>query len=254
MSLLEKVKQNMENLGAANPAPSLTQTESLQKLRQAGTGRAGTEGSTPRRSNLQEVQTAEQGEEAFGQVQQSANLQSAQIGQAQDSIKQEENQSQRKWNEQQLNLREQLIRQTNDIITEYQQSGRQLDFQQEAARVEQLGVMMRLQDSKYTDKLKMEGKRARLDNALSFQDAMLRTVFEDEKGLLQSDLSFRRALKADQRDFTKYLSEIDLDFAMQMAKTDSSAANMQQMWTGIGNTTQAGIQAWQAYKTPPAKD
>ena len=46
----------------------------------------------------------------------------------------------------------------------------------------------------------------------------------------------------------KFMQNIDLDFAMQMANSEASAANAQQMWTGIGNLFPGAVKAYQAGK------
>lgn len=103
-----------------------------------------------------------------------------------------------------------------------------------------MGFMLRLGNTQYTDQLQSEGKRARLDNAVSFNENLQRSIFSEEMDLFSSSLEFRNYMYADARDAQKQLSELDIEFAMQVAMADNKAAGSQMMWSGIGSMVGAG--------------
>jgi len=267
-SLLDTVKQNSIALSAATPAsnPLLSATglqptggeatQGTAKLMAVGqTGKdVGLSGQTPQMSSLSErlasLQTLNQAKE----VTQEAQLQGVSLDQQHDQMQQEFSQASTQLTEQQVGAQEQFNQQFKGMLFEQTNQLKSLDLTKDKSRMEQMGFMLRLGNTQYIDQLQTAGKRARLDNAVSFNENLQRSIFSEEMDLFSNSLEFRNYMYADARDATRQLADMDLDFAMEIANADSKAANSQMMWSGFGNIASAGMSYAAKSPAAPAPD
>jgi len=253
-SLLDTVKQNSAALAspAANPllasatglAPTVGEaTEGIAGLTAtAQTGKALGPGQTPKLSSLGERLASVNALNQAKDISKQAQLQGVSLDQQADQLQQQHSQAVTQLNEQQLDTHQAFNQQVKGLLFDQQNQLKQLDLSRDKARMEQAGFMLRLGNQQYTDKLQMEGQRARLDNAAAFNEALQRSVFADELDLLSNSLDFRNYMMADTRDAQRQLGEMDIEFAIQIAASEAKAANSQMMWSGVGNLLSAGLQ------------
>lgn len=244
---------SLRQASVSAPTPSIqpNQTETVQSLINAKSGKANTTGEGPRISNIGEQQANAQ---AAAGVQQ--QLQQQQVGaQKQAGQIQQQDQDQaaktRTLSEETSKAMDDYLNQTQSTLDQYVQGTRQLDMNKDKAKLEQMGIVMRMANDNYVSNLQREGARARLNNDAAFNDALNRSVFADEEDLMQNDLQFRSMLNADDRSFNEGLANINLDFAVQMANSNNRAAANQQMWTGIGSLAGAGVKGAATYAQMP---
>lgn len=235
---------------AMNPsaAGGTDQTSLVSSLAQAKTGKAAPANgsSVPRASALGEEQAQSQTTSALDSLRQQGQLQSQQIGQAEEKQDTAAKLEGRQLDQRELEIADQYSRQTDQILADYQRNREKLDVTRNKARAEQLGFNLRLGNQKYMDDLKDAGRRGRLDNSLRFRDEINRTVFRDEQDMFTDDLAFHSLMRADQRTFTEQMASMDIDYALKLAETDNKQANQSMMWSGVGGLTQAGIQGYGA--------
>ena len=264
-SLLDTVKQNSSALSAATPAsnPLLSatglqptggeNTQGTANLLAVGqTGKdVGLSGQTPQMSSLSEriasLQTMNQAKE----VTQQAQLQGVSLDQQHDQMQQEFSQANTQLNENQVAANEQFNQQLKGMLFEQENQLKSLNLSKDKARMEQMGFMLRLGNTQYVDQLQNEGKKARLDNSVSFNENLQRSIFADEMDLFSNSLEFRNYMYADARDAQKQLADLDIDFAMQVAMSDNKAANSQMTWSGFGNLAGAGMSYAAGMKSGP---
>lgn len=250
-TLLDAVKQS-QNAQLAQPAaaagagaPSETQTLA-DTLAVGQTGKATTPGvgaGGPKMSNLQErlanVQT-KLGTQALAkdtQVQQVQQDQDADVAKRAATIQDTALEQKRQQTQTEYTQKVQAT------LDNYRQQGKTLDLSKDKAKAEQVGFQLRLANTAYLDDLKRNATKSRLTTDLGRKEAIAQTTFADESDMLQNNLQFQQIMNAKGRDLTTQLSNIDLDFAMQMADSASKAANSQQLWTGIGGLATAGVAA-----------
>jgi hypothetical protein len=239
-SLMEALRQS-----STIPQPQasdLGQTSSIaQALTTKATGKALAPAAQPAISNIAEQASAQQAQSLqLGQTAQAATAQRELESQAR-AQEGEIDFAKREASEKQAQAQRALLTQSSRILDSYEQGQREIDYNKNAASMEQLGFNLRLSNSQYIDRLQREGRRNRLDNDLSFREALQRTIFDDEEDLFSSDLDFRRALRADDREFTERMASISLDDAINLANAQSRQANQQATWQGIGTILQGGI-------------
>lgn len=247
-TLFDAIKQSLAApKPAAQSAPATDQTLLASSLLSAKSGKAAAPSSGPQMSTLQEQMAAGQARAAEDAVLQEGKQAAVQLGMAAEQQEKEVLASKRQLGEQELKVMDDFQRTSESILRDFQRSGQQLDFTKQKARMEQLGVNLRLSNQKYMDELQDNGRRARLDNAVRFKEELTKTIFADETELLNNDLSFRALLRADDRQFQDAMAQMDLDYALQLAAAENKQANQQAMWQGIGGLTQAGIAGYGAY-------
>lgn len=247
-NLFDTIKNNLSQVGA-QPIPQQDNTQAIQTLARGATGKETTPGSTPRLSNLAEQVATNQANLQQQEQQQKAKLQAAEIGQAQEGQAQQEQGQQAELDERSIQQQEDYSGKANQLLRQFEQNKNELDLRKDAARLEQLGVGMRLADDKYTTNLRMEGQRARLDNEASFDEAIQKAVFSDEMSLFNNDLQFRSMMRAKGRDFEQEMKDIDFDFAMKLADTNTKAENQKRLWAGIGKVIDTGAEAYKESNT-----
>lgn len=249
-TLLEALRTSLSAPAGPAPTPApLGQTASIQKLASAKSGKAQPmAASAPATSSLAEQVAERTSAAGMSQLQQAGATEAAGLQQAEQGQQQEADIQGKQLDSKQLDMSEQLSRQAAAILADYYNNKSTLDLNKQKARAENLGFNLRLSNDKYIHQLADQGRRSRLMNASAFQEALSRTIFDDELGLFQSDMQFRSMLRADDRQFQEQLGGIDLDFALSMAAQDTKQANQTMMWQGIGGVGQAGVAGYGAYK------
>jgi len=129
-------------------------------------------------------------------------------------------------------------------MQEWRNAGTQLDTNKNKAQLEQMGFVLRLGDEGYVNNLKREGRRSRLDSKVKFDEALRRSIFEEEQALFDNDLSFKSSLNQSERDFKKQMFEEGLSYNQALAISQMKSAQQQQVFTGAIGIAQAGIQGW----------
>jgi len=226
-------------------------TQALRNVQQAATGRARAAG--PIQEDITQEQVALQEAEQGQQVMQ----EQARQMQAGAELAQAEQEQQFKFNleemdEKQVNASQELMNRSLAILQDFEQGRAKLDLSRDRARMEQALFGMRLSNKKYTDQLEIQGRKRRLDNAVEFKYALAETLFKEERDLLKSDIQFRRALAADEREFERLVSTINIDAALRMAMQEAEATNIAQIVSGAKDVVSGGARL--AAKSKGAKE
>ena len=140
------------------------------------------------------------------------------------------------------------------ILQNLTQQRGQLSLSREKSATEQAGFLIRQSSKSYIDTLQLEGRKSRLDTQMGFKNALIENTFKDEQDLLASNLTFRRALSADQRDFTKWISQMDLDTALQIASASAQASATAGKLSALSTVVSTGAKAYKAYEEQKTAD
>jgi hypothetical protein len=71
-----------------------------------------------------------------------------------------------------------------------------------------------------------------------------KSIFDDERELFESDISFRQAMKKDSREFSEMMAKQGLDWKQALSVAEMKSQANQQIWTGVGGAAQAGMSAY----------
>jgi len=234
---------------AAKPAISFAPSalEQSQKMAQASTGKAESGLPGAAISNIAEQVAVDQTAQQQAEVQQQANL-------AERAQQTEEEQQYMQLQDQELDYRfkgmqvkQEFNSQLSKLIQDFKEKGDSLDIDKSKAAAEQIGTLMRLQDDKYINNLKMEGSKRRLNNLKAFKDAAMESQFESQLGLLNDDFELKSLLRAEDREFNVKLERMGLQQAMDILDAEIQGNKDAMMWRGIGSLVEAGIQGATAY-------
>lgn len=245
---MAKTLQEIINKNLQQPANIGMQdaTQGAQSLLGAKTGRA-LQQRGPAGSSIAEKIAIASGQAASKQQQQQGQL----LGQQQKQQGIEQQQSAdiaAKQRESQAADFDSRIRQEKQqLLGEIEREGKQLDFDKNAAQINQLSFMMAYEDQKARDALISEGRKQRLDDDIAFNEALQASIFGEQMKLFKDNLAFQEAMNADDRAFQKELSKMDINYALEVAKAASDQANMQAMYSGASGVLSGGIQAVEAY-------
>jgi len=231
----------------------LGQTEQIEKLSRAASGKAVTGGVGPSRSRQAEKQVASQVQ--AGQRALQEQIQAEALGQAQQTkALQEKTAFENKLlSQEKLDMQDKFIVKQQEILSSFVRSGRELDLKKDKARAEQLGFMMRLNTDYYLTDLQDEADRAMLHDQISFEEELSRTLFNEELDLFNDNLDFRAMIAADEREFDLEIGQWNIDQAIKMAESSSRTASEQQMWSGISTLAQMGA-SWGGQELASSSD
>lgn len=241
MALLDQVKKS---LTSGFQLPKFGQSEKIKELQAATAGRAllGGEGGPAQGSQAEMIAAAGAQEQQKEDVLQG---QMAAAGLEQQAAQQEQQfqQKQAFLDEESLNIRQQTLNKTQDILQDFFQRKGELDFKEESSRVQYAIASMRLSNDDYLDRLEAEAARSRLEDQTAFDWELTQSIFREELGIFKNDLDFKRALGAEERDFKEYMAEFNLDQAIQLSQIDMQAAESAAQYQAMGQLASAGGQA-----------
>ena len=250
-SLFQKVQANLQSMAAPQSAGAgvLGSTGLVQRVSQAATGRVSATGEEgPQRDVQQELAAIDQVQQGQQAIARDSQLTQLSQQQADQQMQNEYSLNSRKLDENSLNQLAQYNQTQNRILNEYSTQQRQLDLNKDKAKMEQLGFSLRLSDAKYLDQLNREATKARLSDAVQFNEELARTVFGQEQDLLRSNLSFRAMLNADDNQFKLSLQQIDASMALDLAMSQNRAMSEGMMWQGVA-TASSGLAQFGASDT-----
>jgi hypothetical protein len=253
-NLLDTIKSG--NLNLSQPEPKInplmeSQTAQLGAQLQKASGKA-VSSTVPTNVNLGERVAQAKAMEDEAKVVQEAGRQESQLQQQAQAQEAEAQFQGRQLNEQALNMRQQMQQKAESILTEFTQGKTKLEGQRAQAKAEVASFLMRLSNEKYVNQLKTEGTKSRLQSETKFNEELQRSIWADEIDLLNGDLGFKRALRADERVFEKEMAEMSLDTAIALASSANQAAGMTQMFTGLGGLASAGIKGYSTWEAQQA--
>jgi len=213
-------------------------------MAQASTGKADSGVAGAAVSNIAEKVAVDQTAQQQADVQQQANV-------AEQAQQNEEEQQYLQLQDQELEYRsrglavkQEFNSQISKLVQDFQQKGDTLDLEKSKAAAEQIGTLMRLQDDKYTNNLKLEGAKKRLDNSVKFKEAALEAAFGNQLTLLQDDFDAKSLLRAEGREFAIKLEQLGLQQALALVDSEIQGDKDAMLWRGIGSAANAGITAW----------
>lgn len=245
MSLLDKLRGQLGKTGQVEQNDETRRVESLQ---QGLTGRESAGSSSPRTSTLAERISLGQARQQEDEQAQKEQVQSEQLRLAEDAQLQSLTDQQLGLVERSLDTKQQVSQRTSQLLDELERGNKQLDFQKDAARFEQIGFDLRMNNKKYIDQLNQAAQRGRIDDAAQFREELQRAIFEEERSLFDNSLEFRRMMDSDTREFTRELSELSIEQALEIARTQTDQANRLGKYQSIGQIIGAGAQGYASYQ------
>lgn len=237
-TLLDTIQQNRQALGATQ-APITDQTQTVQNLLRAKTGKAVTPGGGDvAQSNIGEQAAVANTQSQLGALQPQIEMESQKTGlQAQGQQQQQQQQEQQVAQSRRFNTVENKMK-TDQLLQGLSQEKGTLDVEKDKAKLEQTAFLLSMQDKSYVDTLNDIGRRRRLDSDVGMKEEMQNMAFGSNVALLKQKLGQDDILQADNRDYQKALASMTVDDAVKVAAMEAqnaertSALNQQLIVTG----------------------
>ncbi len=176
------------------------------------------------------------------QLQQAEQMQAAQVDQAQRQQEQQFQFQAQDQEERALNSRIEWSNQAKQLVTQFSRDNTRMDLSETKAAVEFSATLMRLSNDSYVEQLQMEGRKRRLDDEVSFKEALTEAIFNDEIDFLTDDLNFRSIINAEKREQMEWIASFDLDYAIRLAEASAAAQQATQKYQAIGEGVSAVAQ------------
>ena len=126
----------------------------------------------------------------------------------------------------------------NEIWGSFERSNTELAFREDAAAMEQIAFDMRLKDQKYVDHITRVGKFRGLEDELAFRKEATELAFGESYKLLQQNATWSAAYDRGTREFAEEMGGMSLEAAMAVYNSQSQAAGIQAVASGISTTAQ----------------
>lgn len=223
-------------------------TQQVQAAAQAMTGKAAAGTSSPKMVNIGEGVAAGAANAQLHATQQTGEATGAHFAGIADKQAADKQAQSASLDSQRTGQIQKYSDQVANLSQELTQSKGQLDADKQANMVEQIGFFSRLSNDAYVTQLQQAGDLARLGDDAGFREALAKTTFGDDEQLFAQKMSAADLLNMSDNDFKKELANMDLDFAVALAKSDAQSANTAAMAQGVGGLVTGGVQAYAVYK------
>ena len=130
----------------------------------------------------------------------------------------------------------------DNIFASFKRSNLELEDRKDAAKLEQVGFLMAMQDQRYVDEINRIGTLRDLKNDIAFQEEMNNLVWGQETSLLMDSLDFKWGEDVKDSDFAKQLASIDIESAISLSNSAINDAANAAMYEGAGTVVSAGAQ------------
>jgi hypothetical protein len=229
-NLLDAMRKGLQEPGAATGG----QTQQAQQLITARqTGRAAATPTGPQRAaegeRIQDVIAAREQES----VQRGALGQLEQLKQQSDDVAQQAVMQQAQDAEALKAVQDAAQNRAADFLQQIQQESGRMDEKERANSMELAAFQLRLGNEQYLNDLQQAGRQNRLDDANEFKIELQKQIFADHQDLLKDELAFKEMMALDDADFSRLMSQINIDHAMSMANTAAKQANTRAIFEGI---------------------
>lgn len=127
----------------------------------------------------------------------------------------------------------------DNLFADFKQSNQELEFREDAARLEELGFQMAMSDKSYLDELSRIGRQRNMDSELAFRQEMNDVILGGELSETIDELGFSAKFGAQQREWEKTLTEMGADAKIELARAMIRDDSKRAVVTGIGSAVGA---------------
>lgn len=229
--------------GQLNPGkqPGVTdQTAQTQSLLRAKLGKSTGSGAAPGISNIQEQQAVKQAQLQNDQQGAEAQIAGQQLEQQNLNQQAQEQESMFDLASKRADVVQNFNLTSDNLLKEFERDKSKLSNAQDAAKLEQLGFNLRLQDQSYLANLKQNAEKAQLKDMNKFKIQAAKAAMGDDMAIFKDDVAFRKLMDSSDRAFQTELSKMNLGFAMDLAKQEAKTTQQIGLYTGVGNVVGAG--------------
>jgi hypothetical protein len=244
-SLLDTLRKNLSQVGAA-PAAAGEETGQVQALVSAKSGQVGAR-PAPRGRSIIEAAAQQQTQEQLTGLKEQAAAQS--IGTTQAFAEQEQRQRAAEADitgKKEAGRLEARIK-TENLLQDLEMNRGRMSAKEQQAKTELLTATMRLGNKDYTDRLRLEGARNRLDDRLQFEQALAKSIMSENLDIFKKGLVDRQAREASDREYQKELARMNAQDVLAQYRAAARQGATQAQIGAIAETAKTGAAAYGQY-------
>lgn len=240
MALFDQLKKQQ--------TPSPPEQETLASILRAKSGKAVGAGTGPKASDIARQAGLQQTQAAQTQLAQQQQVNQQQLKQTELGQKQQQQQQFAQLESNLADIQQRARLQANQTLSEFERGKGELKSKQNLAKLDQLGFDLALQNDRYIYDLQDAGRRARLDDELSFKKQLQTNFWADQIELFNLETDFDTVLSDRENEYRESLSKSSINFDVLMRDYEFTAANRAAIWQSVGNLVTAGTAGYASYK------
>lgn len=237
-SLLDTLRKNLSQVGAA-PAAAGEETGQVQALVSAKSGQVGAR-PAPRGRSIVEAAAQQQTQEQLTGLQEQAALQSAATTQAFQEQEQRQRAAEADITGKKEAGRLESRLKTENLLQDLEMNKGRMNAREQQAKTELLTATMRLGNKDYTDRLRLEGARNRLDDRNQFEKALAESIMNENLDIFKKDLVDRQARDASGREYQKELARMNARDVLAQYRAAARQGATQAQIGAIAETAKTG--------------
>lgn len=243
-TLLERIKQGLGQATAPAAPVAGTETGQVEALLSAKQGIVGPQKTGLKGRSLTEALAQQQTQQELTGLSKQAELGQTAIEQAsqEQAQRQAQQEQQIAQQRQQNQLRTKI--QTENILQDLEQNRAKLSEEKRQAKMEQAGLLLRTQNKDYITNLQMEGAKARLSDAVKFNEELARSVMAENLAIFEKSLKSKEAIDVSNREFEKLLTNMGVTDVLNAYRAESKQAQKQALIGGVAETAKTGVQIY----------
>lgn len=239
-TLLDLLNRNTQKQTSA-PAAGAGSTDTLAKLLAARSGRAPTPGGAPREENLLESAAVADTRRGLGDVARDAAPKVDAVKRAVADVSQQSAETQARLAEQSKRVSQQAALQAQTLIDRAYAERADLRSDQNRARAEQIGFLVRLSSDKYVDELQRIGEETRATTEIGFREAYREAELGGLFDLFGDRMLQEKMLAMDDAAFTEEMGKYTANWELFFESLKAKQANAQMQYSGYSDLLSGGI-------------
>lgn len=248
MNIFENVKKGLQRAQGLGQQSLPTRDAALQAREIQEASRVTGEQTKQTRTNLAVAQVAKEGEAQRRMLSLEQRQAALELRDQEQDVAEQARLEKAEIDERQLALQEELMQKTQQVLTTFRQDKQRLQNDRERQNIEFAGQMLRLNNETYINKLQTEAAKARIFEEARAKEALAQSIWQQDYAILQSNLDFQRALRADDRKLEEILGNMKIEELLEMAREEADIANEQARWSATSTLVSKGTEmAGKAY-------
>jgi hypothetical protein len=122
-----------------------------------------------------------------------------------------------------------------------------MNAREQQAKTELLTATMRLGNKDYTDRLRLEGARNRLDDRLQFEQALAESIMNENLDIFRKDIVDRQARDASDREYQKQLARMNAQDVLAQYRAAARQGATQAQIGAVAETAKTGAASYGQY-------
>lgn len=250
-TLLDVLNRNTQAT-TAQPVAGAGSTDTLSKLLAARSGRAPAPNAAPRGENLLESAAVGETKAGLAEVAKDAAPKVDAIARASADVAQQSAEAQARLGEQSRRISQTAALDAQKLIDRAYAERADLRSQENRARAEQIGLLVRLSNEQYIDQLQRVGEETRATDDIGFREAYQKAELGGLFDLFGDQAEQKKLLAMDDAQFREEMGKYEVNWELFFERMKAKQQNAQDQFSGI-SSIMSGVAKMNTEKSDPAR-